>query len=453
MSGGLRSLPSVDRVAQAVDSAEAPAVVTEAARAAVEMARAQVTEDGDAPAFMDIVARAEGLLRERRASLLTPVLNATGVLIHTNLGRVPLGPAQLAAMKTIAGGYSNLELDLTSGTRGDRYRHAARLICEVTGAEDALVVNNNAAAVLLSLAGACKGKEVIVSRGELVEIGGEFRIPDVMGWSGAELVEVGTTNRTHLGDYEGAITERTGAILKVHPSNYKIVGFTKAVAGRELARLAHGRGIRLIHDVGSGLISHEGRPGWAEPEPSVQSSLAEGADLVTFSGDKLLGGPQAGVIAGRSTIIDELRNHPLLRTLRVDKVTLAGIEATFRLYAEDRWRELPLWTAALAPAELLRERAEGVAEFVRAELPDVDADVLPLESVVGGGSLPGVVIPSAGVALSHRERTPDECAARLRGGLPPILARVAAGRLVLDLRSIPAASDDQLKKGLLEALG
>ena len=297
---------------------------------------------------------------------MTPVINATGVMIHTNLGRVPLGQAQLDAVRAIAGGYSNLEYDLVTGRRGDRYAHSRQALVTLTGAESAVVVNNNAAGVLVTLAALCSSREVMVSRGELIEIGGEFRLPDVMVSSGATLREVGTTNRTHLSDYERAIAPESAAILKVHPSNYRVVGFTKAVEVRELARLARGRGVLLLYDLGSGLIVDERE--WTADEPSVERALDEGADLVMFSGDKLLGGPQCGIVAGRRDLIERIAKHPLMRALRPDKMTLAALDATLALHLAGKVDELPLWAMSARTSDDLEARASALAASVAKEV-------------------------------------------------------------------------------------
>ncbi|MGH2828049.1 MAG: L-seryl-tRNA(Sec) selenium transferase [Actinomycetota bacterium] len=441
----MRSLPSVERVALVLakqarrdhknsEGHGAQPLFVDAARRAVEACRGEIQGGAEAPRFDDVVERAARLLDDVERTQLQPVINATGVLIHTNLGRVPLGERQLEAIARIARGYSNLEYDLSEGRRGSRYSHAGGLITAVTGAESALVVNNNAAAVLLTLAALCTDKEVIISRGELIEIGGEFRMPDVMALSGTRLVEVGTTNRTHLADYERAITADTGAILKVHPSNYKVVGFTAEVTARDLARLAKGRGLPFVHDVGSGFIEAGQVAPWAVGEPPIADALTQGADVVTFSGDKLLGGPQAGIIAGRSDLLGRIAKHPLLRALRVDKMTLAGLEATLLAYLERQVDELPLWSLALTPAEELRERAEGVAAAVAGDT--LKAEAVATRAVTGGGSLPGEEIGSWAVVLAHSELGADELQERLRRGSPPIIGRIDADRLVLDLRTV-----------------
>ncbi len=419
-----------------------------ATRRAIDDARDVIRAGGDAPSLDSIVERATELIGQTERSYLRSVINATGVLVHTNLGRSPLGAAQLEAVAEIAGGYSNLEYSIEEGERGSRYVHAQSLINDLTGSEAALVVNNNAAAVLLMLAGLARNKEVIISRGELIEIGGEFRIPDVMEHAGVRLVEIGTTNRTHLADYERAITPDTAAILKVHPSNYKVVGFTSSVSSHDLARLAQGRRVYFLHDLGSGLISSEAGNAF-DSEPTIAESLREGADLVTFSGDKLLGGPQAGVIAGRAELITKLSKHPLLRALRMGKLDLAALEATLRLYLEGRRAEIPLWAMAEASLETLEARARTISSQISSD--GVKAQAVPVESVTGGGSLPGESLPSWAIAIESSERSADELERRLRYGSTPVIARIEDDRLLLDLRTVPKALDDLLTSLLAAA--
>ena len=428
-------------------------MIAEAARKAIDQARARIRSGEDSPPLDEIVNAAKELLSEHNRTLLQPVINATGVLIHTNLGRVPLGPQQLEAVTKIASGYSTLELDLDTGRRGSRYTHAGRLLAQATGAEAGLVVNNNAAAVLLLLAGLCAGKEVIISRGELVEIGGEFRIPEVMSISGAELVEVGTTNRTHLADYEKAITDRTAAILKVHPSNYRVVGFTASVTAAELGRLARGRKVYLLHDLGSGLLRSDTDGGWMENEPRVGDALRDGADVVTFSGDKLLGGPQAGLIVGRAQLIKKLAEHALVRALRVDKMTLAALQATLTLYLEGRSDNVPLWSMVNSPLDRLEKRATAIATSVGAsnEATGIKAAAVRTKAVAGGGSTPGAEFDSWGVGLSRSGMSASAIEGALRAGRPPVIARIEKDQTLLDLRTVPEAIDETLVKLVLVA--
>ncbi|MFP5299109.1 MAG: L-seryl-tRNA(Sec) selenium transferase [Actinomycetota bacterium] len=441
---GFRSLPGVDAVLSRLDAPHHEAA--HAARLAIAEARTAIQRGTPCPSESQIVQRAQLLLAARSRSRLAKVINATGVLIHTNLGRVPLNEEQIDAVRSVASHYSNLEYDTEEGRRGDRYSHARASIDALVGSESSLVVNNNAAAVLLVLAGLARDREVIISRGELIEIGGEFRIPDVMAHAGVRLVEVGTTNRTHLADYERAITPETAAILKVHPSIYRVVGFTSEVPAREIARLARGRGVCFFHDLGSGLI--EAPPGSVfASEPPVAGSLRDGADLVTFSGDKLLGGPQAGIIAGRAELIEKLSKHPLLRALRVDKMTLAALQATLDIYLDGRMGEIPVWAMATASLALLEDRARAIAEAVSSG--SVKAGAVPVSGVAGGGSLPEHEFDSWGVMVEVPGRSCDSLAQALRHGDIPVIARIEDDRLILDVRTV-ATADDALLIGLIQ---
>lgn len=448
----LSSVPSVERVRAALADLGPHEVIVGAARRAVDAARARVRAGGVAGELSAVVAEARELLGEHQRSLLVPVINATGVLLHTNLGRAPLGRRQLDAVARVAGGYSNLEYDLTAARRGSRYDHARSLLTALTGAEAALVVNNNAAAVLVTLAALCGSREVVISRGELVEIGGEFRIPDVMEISGVRLVEVGTTNRTHLADYERAITPATAAILKVHPSNYRVVGFTAAVAPRDVARVARGRGVLFVNDLGSGAIEPDA---WDGEEPTVRAALDDGADVVTFSGDKLLGGPQAGVIVGRGGLIADIAKHPLMRALRVDKMTLAALEETLRIYLEGAAsHELPLHRMAGQSSEELEGRARALVERLNARVPDeAKVEVVAHRAVAGAGSLPGAELSSWAVSVTHATVGAAEIERALRFRTPPVIARIEDDRVLLDLRTVTPDQDDALSAALASALG
>ena len=369
---------------------------------------------------------------------LHPVINATGVIIHTNLGRAPLSDAARQAMEAVAAGYSNLEYDLDAGERGSRYLHAEQLLCRLTGAEAALVVNNNAGAVFLALTALARGRSVIISRGQLVEIGGGFRIPDVLRQSGAQLVEVGTTNRTHLSDFREAIGPETALLLRVHTSNFNQIGFTAEVSLADMVALAHSVGLPVVDDLGSGTLLDTARYGLSA-EPTVQDSVAAGADLVTFSGDKLLGGPQAGLIVGRASLVAELRQHPLARALRVDKSTLAALQATLLHYLRgEAEREMPVWRMIATPLEELAARAADLAAGLRAA--GCPATVVQSTSTVGGGSLPGETLPTWAVAVAAA--APDALAAALRRGDPPVVGRIADGQLLLDLRTVPPGMDE-----------
>lgn len=364
------------------------------------------------------------------ANGLGRVINATGVVLHTGLGRAPLPEAAAAAAARIAAGYSDLEIEPETGARGRRSQRAEVLVTAITGAEDALVVNNGAAAVLLALAALARGKHVLVSRGELIEIGGEFRIPDIMAAAGVRLVEVGTTNRTRLSDFRNAVSDKTALILKVHPSNYRVVGFTAEPPARDLAMLAAKSGVPFMYDIGSGLLEHVA--GIPADEPSAQGALADGADLIVFSGDKLLGGPQAGVIIGRAAIVDRLRRHPVARAVRVDKMQVAALEHVLVAHAKDRRAEIPTWRMLREPADHVRHRAELLARTLDGEL--AGARVVACDSAVGGGSLPGYVVPSSGVEVSSPE--PAGMAARLRSGSPPVFCRITERGVLLDLRTV-----------------
>jgi L-seryl-tRNA(Ser) seleniumtransferase len=425
--------------------------VARAARVALAEARAALRTGGGAPAPDELVARALALLEQADRPALRRVLNATGVIVNTNLGRAPLAAAALAAIARAASGYSNLEYELESGARGSRHRLVADLLCEVTGAEAALVVNNNAAAVLVVLSALASGREVIISRGELVEIGGGFRVPDVLRQGGARLVEVGTTNRTRLEDYAAAIGPETGLILLVHPSNYRIVGFTEAPERAPLAALARRHRLPLVEDLGSGCLLPTERWGLAH-EPTPRESLAAGSDVVCFSGDKLLGGPQAGIIVGRQKLVSRIARHPLMRATRVDKLTLAALEATLRVYrAGTAERDIPIWRMITLPAPVIRARADAWAAQLRAR--GIVAEVSAGTSTIGGGSLPGETLPTSLCAL--RAPRPDleigALAARLRTGDPAVVARVSRERLLLDPRTIEPADDAALVDAVARA--
>src|SRR5436190_3593007 len=411
----LRDLPSVDELAgdgRLAGAAPRPLLVS-AARSALARAREELRA-GAEPG--DLVERVESELAAARGARLRRTINATGVIIHTNLGRAPLAWEALERLNTVAGGYSNLEYDLGEGGRGSRQDHAAPILRRLTGAEAALVVNNNAAAVLLALAALAEGREVLVSRGELIEIGDGFRIPDVLARSGARLREVGTTNRTRAGDYETAVGPETAVILRVHQSNFRVVGFTEQPRLEELAQVAQSHKLVLVDDLGSGALVEIG------DEPTARASLAAGADLVCFSGDKLLGGPQAGVIAGRADLVERLRRHPLQRALRADKLTLAALEGTLRL-ALERPDELPVLRMLREPAESVRARAERLAELVGGEVEETVARA-------GGGALPLAELPSYACAVE------EELAEPLRGGELPVVGIVRDGRLLLDCRTL-----------------
>jgi L-seryl-tRNA(Ser) seleniumtransferase len=419
----LRQLPSVDRLLADERLAREPrALALAVVRSALEHARAAIREGRDPG---DVVELALAELAEARKPSLRRVLNATGVIVHTNLGRAPLADEALARVHEIGGGYSNLEYDLDAGERGSRQKHVSGLLGRLTGAEAALVVNNNAAAVLLALAALAEGSEVLVSRGELIEIGDGFRIPEVLARSGARLVEVGTTNRTRAADYERAIGPETSAILRVHQSNFRVVGFTERPALAELSRVAKQAGLVLVDDLGSGALFDLG------DEPTAAASLAQGADLVCFSGDKLLGGPQAGILLGGLELVERVRSHPLQRALRADKLTLAALEGTLSLALDpERARaQVPVLRMLEERLETIRERAERLAALLGGEVEETVARV-------GGGALPLAELPSFACAVE------EELAAALRAGDPPVVALVRDGRTLLDCRTLTDAEVD-----------
>jgi L-seryl-tRNA(Ser) seleniumtransferase len=407
----------------------------------LEGLRAEVANGRPFPSEDVILARALNAVA-RTFFGLTDVINATGVLLHTGLGRAPLPHQAAHAASRVAMGASDLEVDRVTGSRGRRTTRAETMLVALTGAPAALVVNNNAAALLLALGALAKGKEVLVSRGELIEIGGEFRLPDIMSASGAKLVEVGTTNRTRPRDYERAVGPKTGLILKVHPSNYRVVGFTHTAELADLAGIAARAGVPVLFDAGSGLLDRY--PGIPPEEPAVTEALRSGADLVAFSGDKLLGGPQAGILVGRADLIERLRRHPLARALRVDKMTVAALEAILRLYATDRRDEIPLWAMMSATRRSLMARARSLAtEFD-------GATARPSVAVVGGGSLPGYDLPSAEVLIPVA--SPTTLAARLRVDHPPVFCRAEEDGVAFDLRTVLREDDDRLVRAIRYAL-
>ena len=451
LSDKLRTLPSVDRVlsepalSTALDQWPRPQVV-EAVRSELETARALLSNGADttfAPA--DIAGLAQHALNEQLRPSLRRVINATGVVIHTNLGRAPVSEAAAAAMSEAASGYSNLEYNLEAGTRGSRANHLESALQALTGAGAGIGVNNNAAALYFAMAAHCAGREVIVSRGQAVEIGGGFRIPDVLRDAGATLVEVGTTNRTRASDYAEAITEQTAAILRVHSSNFRIVGFTEEPSLAELRGVADEAGIMLIDDVGSGCLLDTREFGLAH-EPRPQDSIQAGVDLVLFSGDKLLGGPQAGLIVGRRSAVDGLRSHPLMRVLRLDKAAIAGLAATLQHYlAGDAVQAVPIWRMIAADPEALRERAEHWRSQVGA------GDVQPSQSAIGGGSLPAETRPTFVWSLEFDHS--NDAARYLRDHDPPIIARVEHDQLILDPRTVLPDQDTAVIAALQHLVG
>ena len=437
----LRQLPSVEELASRLHDLDRGDAVA-AARAAIAEARAALRELAVGGSQL---ADLEGRARELARPPLRPVVNATGVIVHTNLGRAPLPPSALEAVAAVGAGYTNLEYDLADGSRGSRQAHVARLLCELTGAEDGIVVNNCAGAVLLAAAALAGGRELVVSRGQLVEIGGSFRIPDVVAQSGARLVEVGTTNRTRVGDYSAAVGPGTGALMRAHQSNFRTVGFVEEVEIEELCSL----GVPVIDDAGSGALA-PGLPELAD-EPPVRRSVAAGCAVVCFSGDKLLGGPQAGLMVGTREAIDACRRHPLARALRIDKLSLAALEATLRLYRDPAaaLREVPVLRMLVAGDDELAARAEAMR--ARLEAGGVEARVIRAGARVGGGALPLLELEGPVCTVDPGELSLDELTRRLRAGDPPVIGRARDGWLVLDPRTLDDASAEAAVGAVLAA--
>lgn len=464
----LRSLPAVDTILREPEVAGMMArvprrLLVEMARETLEVIRERLSFEPDRyPDRQAIIAEAvEAVCREaveKGERSLRPVINATGVVLHTNLGRARLSEAARHAVMDVAGSYTNLELDLGSGTRGSRYQHVVKLLTMITGAEDGLVVNNNAAAVLVALSTLAKGREVIVSRGQLVEIGDSFRVPAVMQQSGAHLIEVGTTNKTYLRDYEQAVTERTALLLKVHTSNYRIIGFTHDTGIDELVSLGERRGLPVMEDLGSGLLL-DLQPWGLPEEPLVRDSINAGADVVVFSGDKLLGGPQAGIIIGRREYIEPMKKNPLLRALRIDKLTLAALEATLREYLDPQQalENVPTLRMLTLPPEELKQRAETIESYIRQGDEGIhqklEIEIVPDSSPVGGGAMPAREIPTWVVAVRHASIPAMELAEMLRRQDPPVLARVKEDRLMLDPRTVALEEIPTLAAVLHRAVG
>jgi L-seryl-tRNA(Ser) seleniumtransferase len=449
-----RVIPSIEQLRQrprvmALEHDHGATATTAALRDAAEDLRAALARNpaADLPTDTEGASAHIETLAERRLSAqfrgsLRPVINATGVIVHTNLGRAPLSSSALQRMQQVAQGYSNLEYDLDQGRRGSRTVHAEALLTTLTGAQAAVVVNNNAAATLLILAALAAGREVVVSRGELVEIGGGFRVPDVMAQSGAVLREVGTTNRTRIADYRAAIGPRTALLLRVHPSNFRIEGFTERPSLQELVTAAREGGVPLVEDLGSGCLLES-----LAAEPSVQSSVAAGVDLICFSGDKLLGGPQSGIIVGRRTLVERLQKHPLMRALRVDKLTFATLEATLIEYLAGRAeRTVPVIAMTRATAETIEMRAQSLA--ARLHAAGWKVALVSGASTIGGGSAPGVELPTVLLALEWPAVSAEALEERLRSLDPPVIARIESDRVVLDLRTVLDDQDDTLAGAL-----
>jgi len=448
-----RDLPSVDRVMASDGMAALTETyprdwVVDLVRRELDRARQQIRDGGKAPSAGDVADGVGGELRSINEVAPRQVINATGVIVHTNLGRAPLSQSAIDAMTQAARGYTDLEMDLSTGRRGSRQAHLQSLLQQVTGAEAALAVNNNASGLLLGLSALSVGKEVIVSRGEAVEIGGGFRIPDVLKQSGATLVDVGTTNRTYIRDYQDAITDNTSAMLKVHSSNFRVEGFTAEVEPSELVELSKERGIPVLHDVGSGALLPTEAYGLAH-EPTPQQSIAAGVGLVFFSGDKLLGGPQSGIVVGQTELVRRLERHPLARAVRIDKMSLAGLTATVLHYLkQEAEAEVPIWKMISAGEQGIKDRATRWKTQL-----SIPGEVISGRSAIGGGSLPGETLPTWVLALSCEgdAGSPERVMRRLREAVPPVIARIEDDRVILDPRTVTPDDEEALLTALREA--
>lgn len=440
----LRGIPSVEQLIQQAGPLAAEygrPLLTRAIRETLQTVREEVQSGGALPSHEHILGQVVSRLVGWTQATLEPVINATGVILHTNLGRAPLSRAALQAMQAVSAGYSTLEFDLQTGKRGSRLIHAGQVLKELTGAEDAVVVNNCASAVLLVLAALAKNKKVIIPRSQLVEIGGGFRVPDVMKQSGAKLVEIGATNKLHLHDLEEALQENPGAlVMQAHRSNFRLVGFTEEPGLPELVDVAHQHDAVFLDDLGSGALLDVAKYGLSH-EPTVQESLAAGADMIMFSGDKLLGGPQAGIILGRASLLAKIKKHPLARAVRADKACLAALTATLLHYLKDEAeREVPIWRMISTPLEVLQARAEAW------QRESGLGEVVPAESTIGGGSLPGETLPT--FVLSIPVPSPDKVLAKLRRHSPPVIARTENDRLLFDPRTVAGEHDQSLMTAL-----
>ncbi|HEY87909.1 MAG TPA: L-seryl-tRNA(Sec) selenium transferase [Dehalococcoidia bacterium] len=457
MESEFQRLPSVDRLLseeriKQLQESYPRVLVVDLIRQCLERERLSIASGKPCPSLDEIVESVCAQAWALSHPSLRPVINATGVILHTNLGRAPLSQEAIVAMDATAKGYCNLEFDLDSGTRGSRHSHIEHILCQLTGAEAALVVNNNASAVLLALTALARKKEVIVSRGQAVEIGGGFRIPEVMRQSGAKLVEVGTTNCTYLADYEQAINPRTAALIRVHSSNFKLLGFTYSVTLEELVALGHRYHLPVFDDLGSGCLLDTTKFG-LDPEPMVQQSIALGVELALFSGDKLLGGPQAGIIVGKKHIIDKLKRHPLVRAVRIDKIRLAGLSATLIHYLENEAViKVPVWRMLSTPLEEIEKRARLYAQALASS-----ARIIEGESMIGGGSLPGGTLPTRLLALGGQGKRKNKdlaqaIAQRLRCQEPPIVGRISDNLLLLDPRSVLPEEDETVLESLCSVI-
>lgn len=439
----LKSLPKIDILLENEEIKSikdvSRTILVEALRETIDLYRKNILEDKITEYDLeDVLSDIKALIKKKTSMHLTRVINATGTVLHTNLGRGVIAKSAVDAVVNIARGYNNLEFDLENGVRGSRYSHVEDLICKITGAEAAIVVNNNAAAVMLALGAICKEKEAIVSRGQLVEVGGSFRIPAVMEQSGARLVEVGTTNRTHLSDYENAITEETGCILKVHQSNYKILGFTEEPSIEDFASISEKTGIPIIEDIGSGVFIDLSKYGISY-EPTVQESIKKGVDVVTFSGDKLLGGPQAGIIAGKKVFIEKMKKNQLTRALRIDKMTLAALEATLRIYLDEETaiKEIPGLNMLTKKIDDLKADAMRLSRSIRAKVGDrAEVKVKMDHSQVGGGAMPLETLDTYVVAIDPKVKKPLEIEKLLRESETPIVTRLYKDTIIIDVRTL-----------------
>ncbi len=445
-SDEFRKIPGVDRLIEEPEikrrlKETSHAAAVETIRSMLTEVRVSVSEGGTCPEYEEIKARAIAGLEEKMRGFTTSVINATGVMIHTNLGRAPLGGEAVEAVVKVASGYSNLEYDVDAGARGGRGALCGELLCELSGAEDAAVVNNNAAALFLALSHHAKEREVVISRGELIQIGGGFRIPDILESSGARLREVGTTNRTAIEDYVKAVNENTALILRAHLSNFTMEGFVSSPSDAELAAAAHDRGILFVNDIGSGAVVDTAKFG-LRSEPMVGRVVADGADIVCFSGDKLLGGPQAGIIVGKRSAVSPLKKNPVFRALRPDRMTFAALERTLVHYLSNEAEEnVPLLKMMAMPAESIKQRAEAVMQ--RAGTAEGRMRIVEAKSTVGGGSLPGSVLPTFLIAV-RPAGSADELAANFRKCDPPVIARIINDEVCFDLRTVPEEFDGKL---------
>lgn len=439
----LKTLPKIDVLLEndkiKSNTKVGRSIITDSLRETIDLYRKGILEEKITEYNLDdILEDANTLIKKKSSMNLRRVINGTGTVLHTNLGRAVLPKSAAEAVVSVVSGFNNLEFDIEKGERGSRYSHVESLICKITGAEAALVVNNNAAAVMLALSTVCKGKEAIVSRGQLVEVGGSFRIPSIMELSGAKLIEVGTTNRTHVYDYESAITEETGCILKVHKSNYKILGFTEELDLDDFKSISDKTGIPIIEDIGSGIFIDLSKYGVAN-EPTVQASIKKGIDIVTFSGDKLLGGPQAGIIAGKKKYIDEMKKNQLTRAIRVDKMTLAALEAIFRLYLDEEAaiREIPLITMLTKKTDVIKSDAMRLARSIRSKLGDrAEVKVKSDFSQIGGGAMPLETLDTYVVAINPKLKSPNEVEKELRNAKIPIIIRIYKDEIIIDVRTL-----------------